>query len=255
MLLVSALSAGVFGCGAAKPGVSVDAAADAPASAVVDGGAADGGGADGTPPLTPMIPGFDLRVREGSWWLFAAMCEYTGKGGYHFDFRFTLTLGAPVTLAGSSDVAYPVTITRSTTPRPGVRQEGRVRQVRLVRGGPDPVSDDVNDPKTVKTLFDPVTNKWANDGQGLFGNLNPGKQVYSSGPAPLVQENFKYLKGMTAWRAPGCRTSAATTVRCCPASAPSATAIPGRSPTLAPTTSGRAWGPSPATRAAVTWGA
>jgi hypothetical protein len=177
-----------------------------------DGGnipaASDGGSDAPISPLAHAIDGFDLAVKQGSWWEYSSVYDSsyvfdTGSGSTHSQSTFVLMLGAPITIAG--DQAFPVqkmVLSSSCTANPGkCAADGPVGTWQAwtkwkylsfagkrIRGSADGQSYSV--------LFDAKTAVWPATNNGIFGDFpgNTGlRQATSvagaSGTVWLVQEN------------------------------------------------------------------
>ena len=154
-----------------------------------DGGstssASDGGSDAPISPLAHAIDGFDLAVRQGSWWEYSSVygSSYafdTGGGSTHSESMFVLMLGAPITIAG--DQAFPIqkmVLSSSCTANPGnCVADGPVDTWqgwnkwkylsfagKRIRGSADGQSYSV--------LFDANTAVWPATNNGIFGDF-PG---------------------------------------------------------------------------------
>jgi hypothetical protein len=143
---------------------------------VADGGSFVGDDASpSTSPSTESIDGFDLQVKEGSWWEFSYVEDMswfgdTGNGSSHDTATFLLVLGAPITIAG--DPAFAVDFVPIESSRPGnFTFSWRYLSFagKRIRAS--------NDGATYSVLFDANTAIWPATSRGLFDDFPSDKGV------------------------------------------------------------------------------
>jgi hypothetical protein len=131
----------------------------------------DAGGAQGSgdASVTQSIEGFDLHVKEGSWWEYSRVLDGsysgdTGSGKIHFTDTFVVKLGAATTIGG--DPAFTLqTVTIASNAKPPFSLAWKYisfvdKRIRVSSDG-----------ATYSVLFDANTGLWPATSEGMVGDF------------------------------------------------------------------------------------